>query len=394
MTLKLRDAGLLAGAMALLGAHFGCGRVANVLESPESGKGAAKGTSGGNNVFEADGSVAGFGAGGGPPLIADGGTPPPFAQGGAPYGFGGKAGAPSFGGVIISPEASTGGSADGQPAPPSLDPHGAERHELATQLCALADTNQCLKLVNNDPSNPDHIFDCRNEVETTEVTYAGNDCWNEWAANARCELARTDLCPCSGNDCFFYAGGPDYGPDCAATYAALDACTHKNVGYGTVTGKLGTVFWRVDQNGCIAQWNGLYHDVTGPQCIGSGDSIQQCECTASGVFLGDESQYIVNGTYVPWYGSNCVDVAQQYADGKCSDILDCCFTWTYYAPVSAGSNDLDGGPKEECGCTADPKQAGYDSCAAIAAAGNGKVVDVCPRYVPNPGSFPGKQPQH
>jgi hypothetical protein len=375
LTLKLRDAGLLAGAMALLGTHFGCGRVANVLESPESGKGATKGTSGGNNVFEADGSVAGFGAGGVPPLIADGGTPPPFAQGGAPYGVGGKAGAPS-----------SGGFAGGQSPPSSLDPHAAQRHELAMQLCALPETNKCLQLVTANPFTTTPQSDCQNMVEINAVENAGNDCWNEWVANAQCELGRKDFCPCSGNDCNYYAA-PDFSPDCAASYATLDACTHKNVGYGTVTGKLGTVWWHVDQNGCVATWYTDYHDITMPECTGVGDSIQQCKCTATGVFLGDQAQFIHNdGAYDFWYGSNCGDVAQQFADGKCSDILNCCFTWTSH-------DNPDAGPNEQCGCTADPKQAGYDSCDAIAAAGNGKVVDVCPRYVPNPGSFPGKPPQ-
>jgi hypothetical protein len=389
MTLKLRDAGLLAGAMALLGMHFGCGRVANVLEGPDTGTRVAKGSSGSNGVAYVDSGVAGLGAGGGPPRLADGGTPLSTSQGGAPYGFGGKAGAPSFGGVAAYADASTGrGGNVGVPG--ALDPHGTERHELAKEMCALLDANECLQRSNYDPSAP-AASDCQNSVERSEIVSAGNDCWNEWAANVRCALARTDFCPCSGNDCYFDPAGLNYGPDCAATYSALEACSHGNVGYGTVSGKLGTVWWHVDQNGCVTDWNGTYRDITSADCTGMGDSIQECSCTASGVFLGDESQYINESAYYFWYGSNCADVAQQVADGKCANILDCCFTWTYYEPTTGDVHD--GGPHEECGCTADPKQAGYDSCEAIAAAGNGKVVDVCPRYVPNPGSFPGKPPQ-
>ncbi len=393
MTLKLRDAALLGGAMAVLGTHFGCGRVANVLETPVNGTGGAKGSSGGNDIAHVDSGLAGLGAGGGPPRLADGGTPPPsYAQGGAPYGFGGKAGAPgSYGGVAAYADAST-GRAGNAGVPAALDPHATERHQLAKEMCALLDANQCLQRSNYNPSAP-AATDCQNSVENSAVVFAGNDCWDEWAANVRCALARTDFCPCSGNGCYFDPSGPDYGPDCAATYSAFDACRSSKVGYGTVSGKLGTVWWHVDQNGCATDWNGSYHDITAPQCTGNGDSIQQCHCTASGVFLGDESQYINGGGFYFWFGSNCADVAQQAADGKCADILDCCFTWTYYEPVTSGAPDLDGGPHEECGCTADPKQAGYDSCEAIAAAGNGKVVDVCPRYVPNPGSFPGKPSQ-
>jgi hypothetical protein len=64
------------------------------------------------------------------------------------------------------------------------------------------------------------------------------------------------------------------------------------------------------------------------------------------------------------------DVAQRMSDGECIDRTDCCFTY------ESTTGD------KTCGCTADPTLLGQDTCAALAAAKAGEVVELCDEYKP------------
>jgi len=169
---------------------------------------------------------------------------------------------------------------------------------------------------------------------------------------------------------------------CETTKAALDSCSQSNRASGTVTGPVHTCTWEVDEHSpCTATCNDNPKAVIEADCMGSPIGHQDCSCAVNGQYLGDESFYINAGYFLGWTATSCADAAEQLAAGKCQDILNCCFTWLSH-------DSPDAGPVERCGCTADPKAGGFDSCEAIAAQGHGKVVDICSRYMPNPGSFP------
>jgi hypothetical protein len=262
-----------------------------------------------------------------------------------------------------------------------LDPHAMERKQLAQALCMLVPKNPCLSGIftmgtfeTEDPS-----FDCPNIVETFEYNQYGSKCWDEWAANAKCGIDRTDYCSCTGKGCAPDLANFDFGAACAQTKAALDACGGSRfVASGTETGKGGTCQWRVSESfGCDTSCgtnSGFYITTL---CWGPPNGGQQCECLANLAFLSD---YFDDNNHGLWTATDCQDVGRQLAAGKCSDILDCCFTRSY--ELSTGA------PVQECGCTADPKKAGYATCEALAAAGNGQVVDSCPQYRGGPKTFP------
>jgi hypothetical protein len=64
----------------------------------------------------------------------------------------------------------------------------------------------------------------------------------------------------------------------------------------------------------------------------------------------------------PFYASDCTDAATQAANGRCTARLDCC--------VQTPS---------DCVC-GDPTLTDLGSCADIATARGGTIVDICPFY--------------
>lgn len=364
---------------------MGCGKVANVLESPDAGErgrvehDAGATSSGGDRTMQHDGGIVGPTGEGG----ATGGGAQPSSAGNGPLGDGGTSARMTGADAAIAAGGAP-GAAGTAGVVASLDPHAAERTSLATQACKIFDANKCLTQTDGDipVTNGDEFTVCEDMVETNESDIAGNNCWDQWVANVKCGIARTDWCPCTGNDCLFQPWNGIFGAECAQTYNALEACIGQNHTSGTVTGKDGKCNWDITEQGCYAGCLDDPKALFESDCMGSPGGAQECSCRINGVFLGDQAQFIKNqGAYSMWPAQNCANVAQQLADGLCSDILNCCFTWTYY-------DSPDSGPIEDCGCTADPTQAGYDSCEAMAAAGHGKVVDFCSRYRPDPGSFP------
>jgi hypothetical protein len=287
--------------------------------------------------------------------------------------------------------ASAGGS-----APPSaggmaavldnLDPHAAERKNYIAQLCELTTKYSCVSPVldvdfETGPTEQ-RLERCQQELDSIEYQSYGTQCWDEWVANAKCGIARTDYCPCSENDCNLYLTNFDFGLPCMQTKQALSACEQKYYTGGTSSGKAGTCQYNLGGGqGCNVACLDDPKNALSVQCSGAANGAQSCSCYDNGVFLGDIGQHAALGAYEFWYGNDCADVAQHMADGECSDILNCCVSWTY---TPEGSST----PVDDCGCTADPKQAGYATCEAFAAAGSGKVVDSCWRYQPMPGTFP------
>jgi hypothetical protein len=256
-----------------------------------------------------------------------------------------------------------------------LDPHAAQRKQLVQDMCAILSKYPCVSTSFSDTQGlpgEDPVGDCERLLPVIQYAeYGGDKCWDEWVANAKCGSARTDYCPCDRdtNGCNLQIGN-------------LEDCRNGVHASGYETGDAGKCYWYVGESPvCNVQCDNQPNVFVGADCKGPPNGAQECFCTANGVFLGDQAEYIQKGSYRYWYGDDCADVARQFAAGKCKDILDCCFTWSY---TPAGSSN----PVEDCGCTADPKQAGYDTCEALAAAGNGKVVDYCPRYRPMPGTFP------
>jgi hypothetical protein len=114
-------------------------------------------------------------------------------------------------------------------------------------------------------------------------------------------------------------------------------------------------------------------------CTGSPDSVQKCTCKLNGATL---LEGIPGAEPKDFYADDCADVGQQLADGKCEKMVNCCFTWR--AADAGGGTGID-----QCSCVSDPKSVGYDTCEALATQGSGKVVDLCTRYLPPSGTFPG-----
>jgi hypothetical protein len=95
-------------------------------------------------------------------------------------------------------------------------------------------------------------------------------------------------------------------------------------------------------------------------CEGPPGLPLNCPCMVNGSMILSGSSF---------FASDCQHAAKLMADGLCVDRLDCCFT----------AEDLGGG--RQCGCSAlssDPPQ----TCEAMAADRGGKVVDICPKYLP------------
>ncbi len=364
----LRDAALLLGVLFCSGAQAACGIVANVPTSHDGGAGASGGDAGPGASGDGNGK------------FTNGETPGRSGQGG--QGGDGASGTPSGGASGLTDSGAGVIHAPGNDAALArIDPHASERKELSRQLCGLLDKYPCLTLETGlqTVSPADQGAFCQN---LTEASGALDACWSEWVDQMQCELARTDWCPCS-DYCHFHAWDGDTPSHCTTTKAALDQCENSYSASGLIKGAAGSYTWGVRQQGtCMASSVLNSRGSFDAQCSGPAGGPQTCMCFVNGVFLGDQAQYVHNSYYYEqWLASDCEDVARQLAAGKCSDILDCCFTWTYNASPDAG-------PVEDCGCTADPTQAGYDSCEAMAAAGHGKVIDLCQRYRPNPGSFP------
>jgi hypothetical protein len=354
------------GAVLSFAGLPGCGQVKDVLDT--AGNGGARGQDGG-----AESNTGGSFAGGAPSGAGSGNVAGQNAQ-----GSGGQGGTASGG---------MGGWPGQEGGLTTADPHAAERRALAEESCNLLTKNPCLTwagLRGDDPrpTSEETIARCVQAVETGYVDY-GDRCWDGWVASMECGIARTDYCPCSEDGCFFSPQFASFGGRCDAAFAALTTCITAGVTIGTETGRAGDYSWNVNANGCQAYGaimdGPTVVDSLSADCKGPPGGAQECFCNVNGNFLGDQTDAVANGgTYVSWQASDCRDVARQLADGRCADILDCCFTWI--------STSQSGATIEQCGCGSNPSRIGYESCEAFAASGSATVVDYCPRYRPDEGA--------
>jgi hypothetical protein len=368
------------GALVLGDLTLGCGQTSDVLTS----RGGPTGTGAASN--DVDGGV-GAGAGAGGTGSNGGGASGSGARGGGTAG-GVAGGGASVGGLAGS------GAADGGAALDPLDPYAAERKQLADSLCSVLESYPCLtyeaqRSLLPGPSRmttAEQVSICTHDLQVVGFTNWGNVCFSEWAQEMKCLIGLPRQCPCDARNNACYVGLPGSTPSpCPAEDQALAACSAQDPSQQThdVSGPGGKCHWYKDGNGvCGAYCDGdpVHNASLGLQCDGSPDGAQACYCQLNGLALPDgvPTEF---GHGVSFYADSCADAGQKLADGKCSSVLNCCFTWMTVA--EAGKPSV-----QQCSCTSDPKRDGYDSCQAIATQGGGQVVDICPQYLTPMGGFP------
>jgi hypothetical protein len=363
-----------------------CGKESDVLSHKKGtdGSGATSGTDGGTGKAGSASSKGGrsggsAGSGNGNGNDVDSGVSPGVGQGGASNGDdpNGSAGVPS--GLA----GAAGSASSGDP----LDPHAVERQQVTAALCSVLSTYPCLSYFPQRSGGPgklsiaDEMALCVQDTQVAEYTTFQNDCFDEWAAEARCLQALPRQCPCTGNDCIFYLPGTTPSA-CPKEELVLESCL-RAVAVDDTTGSVRQCHAGKDANGACF----VYCDQTDANvgsfsavCDGPPDGPQACYCELNGIPLHDgTSDDPMNGD--SFYADDCTGIAQKVSDGQCDKILDCCFTWTP-SPKS-------GVPRtEQCSCLSDPQTKGLSTCEEVAARGGGKVVALCPAYAPNLGGFP------
>jgi hypothetical protein len=212
---------------------------------------------------------------------------------------------------------------------------------------------------------------CRQATLKSHEAMFGERCFTEWYANAVCAVQYTGYCPCTpdAGRCPFEPETHDYGPPCAGPAAKLATCALATTGRGTESGNAGAYEWADGDFGCGVQGlaeNGV--DWIESACQGTAGGPQMCTCTVNGVPLVDVVR-LLSGGDTPFYAPDCQNVAAQLAQGRCSNVLDCCYQY-------------DDGLVAGCSCGADPQLAGFAGCAELAASVNGTRVDHCDAYRP------------
>lgn len=257
---------------------------------------------------------------------------------------------------------------DGATAVISSDPHAEERKKLVTDYCSVLQKYSCLAA----PVGASSAVDCAQRIYAATFSEVPVECWTELRASLSCASAYQYQC---GVDVQVlpYSGGSSEGP-CLAERQTMDACIRRYDQRGSVSGTRTTCNWwqapgtDVCEVSCGADPLRSFSS----QCVGPSTGPFSCGCMLNGRVLVDELAMPPHG----FVSASCAGAAQAVADGACLRIADCCYT--RYASVSAGS------PVQElCGCTADPSQGGFATCAAAAQVGGGEVVDLCPQYAPN-----------
>jgi hypothetical protein len=268
-----------------------------------------------------------------------------------------------------------------------VDPHATQRRQLSERACELIEKYPCLHYNSVWDHDIDTVeearADCVQGIQVLQHMQFPERCWDQWVASMECGIARTDYCPCDDNDCNFMPQSGDFLGSCGMTAFELGTCSAEGRAFGEETGEAGRYnWWADDLDGCLVMShdplpNSFQGDCSGP--VGGG---QACTCLVNGVPLGDYAEAVSQAGNRLWLANDCRDVARQMADGKCQNILSCCFTWSHSTST---------GPEvQECACTSDPAQLGHESCQSLAASKGGTVVEMCGRYQPDPGSFPGK----
>lgn len=287
--------------------------------------------------------------------------------------------------------AGTGGPAGTDPGSSVVDTHRDERQRLASQFCAQLEKYPCLHYSGFTLADPpsdapveERVAACEKDTDLTAYALVGEACRSEWVAAATCRATKiAHTCPCNGNDCELettFAGTLDH--PCDSEAAALNNCIGKRPG-GSVKGTRAECGWQADAPGsCFVECSAPDFEYVSSRCSGPPGGPFRCPCLLNGRLLVDDATEDER-----WFvADSCEAAGKQLANGQCFDGINCCFTWT--------GSDGKGGTMDYCSCTSDPTQSrpdgspGFPSCEAAAAAGHGKVVDVCPKYAPNWSAYP------
>lgn len=256
---------------------------------------------------------------------------------------------------------------------PVTDPHATERHQLVSDFCAILDQYPCLKTEHTGG-------DCREIFEEMQYWETPEECWNEWASAVRCLTTAPRQCPCSGtamgSDCYIDDLTPTSTGPCIDERQNLARCKGAHPGAGDVQGTLLECNWTLSPtktNCAIMCLGDPNHQITAT-CLGAPSGPFGCTVYLNGREIVDDA----TGDTATFDTTDCPGAAKTVGDGFGSNFVNCCFDWV---------KKTDSGTSESvCTCTADPSQEvngrkGYATCAEAAAAGNGQIVDLCPRYL-------------
>jgi hypothetical protein len=268
------------------------------------------------------------------------------------------------------------------------DPEVKERRTtLIGQYCSLIEQYPCLLwdsfFASNNISRSEpveqQVRKCEMALEIEYHSIGGtSSCGDLWLAGMQCQVQQDYACPCSLQGC--------YAP--SMTGSIIDLCDNEMDAFMTChfelseefaqfTGKRASceMYMQLEDPGdcdirCFID-SGEPVTSYGAECDGRPSGPVECSCTAMGNKLSD-----IRGNYSV-IGSDCNEAAQALADGKCIEIMDCCFTWV-----------ADTG-EQQCGCTSNLISAistppGVEptliTCEQLAARIAGEVVDRCPGF--------------
>lgn len=274
------------------------------------------------------------------------------ASGGA--GGRGGAGAASGGASSSGAQSRSGGAGGRNPeadaGSPLTDPRAEERRDLAQTYCAACggDASSC--------------------VESRNIEWFRNvpdGCWDELTASVACSLK---------NSCSPVSGGYIGMGACLDERNALGGCIVSQRLSGTVMGTSGSCTWDRDSSstscavGCTDDPYRWYSS----ECTGPPGGPFSCWCDLNNLPLYDSQ--VLNGPQ--FFSDTCAGAAELMANGHCQKYVSCCYSFR--------GPPFEGLPEQDlCECTSDPSASGeFSTCEALAGSmKEGKVVDLCPRYV-------------
>lgn len=294
------------------------------------------------------------------------------ADAGTGAGFGGGAGAGSSGSGGSSAATST---CDVVPAVPIANPtpEQVERTKLIHDFC----TNVVKQCGDASPrwhaggicSPAELVLGCEQDL-LQEYLVLGAACDAEWKKWVICGTNATyDTLPeCSAVGIGQFNGGEVI--QCHAEKLAFGDCVHTKGPWKEVTGTYTTCSYNTLISGPCELFCTVGKNDFGISCSANPGLPLECSCMVNGEVI---QEFDGLGWYGNSYATDCADAAKRAADGRCTSRLACCFQYT-------------NGGKDVCLCGSDPKLLGQPTCQALAEFAGGKVVDICPQYLPTGGN--------
>lgn len=308
---------------------------------------------GGGGTVAAGSGVAGQGgrAGGG------GGT----GLGGAGDGLGGAGlgGAGGQGGRVATWDIN---ACHVSPVPPPSDPAALADWSAARGYCEALGKRGCFAIglvpVSTECSADEMIEACVGQMLWNHSASVPTACEDAWLKDLACATAFSSAFSSFCDEAHIF--GYPYAPaaECGSENSAVVACFAHDTSV-EVKGTYTTCTYEAGSGADCRVNCDLGANSVAVMCTGPAGLPQQCACNINGHILVSE--------YNPMFVRDCADAAQQAANGLCTSILDCCITY-----VDAG--------QQVCACRY-PKPFGYESCQAMATAGHGTIVDICPQYL-------------